>query len=479
MPQVLEKATKGAALDELKAFRLSRLNASEVVWTSEKTPIADAFEFQHAGALEMLRRGNALLADDMGLGKTLQAIACLAIIVWSRVLIVCPHAVKIHWTRELRRWLGDDFSIKIICGTRDKIDDAAVTVINYDIVKFYAADLRRVDWDALIIDEAHYLKNPKAQRTIAVFGSAPAANRLAVAPIQAKRVWALTGTPLENRPIELWPLIKRLDPAIFPRKDRFERRYCDARMTAFGWDVSGAKNLTELQTILRSTIMIRRTKAQVLPQLPPKRRQILPLQPAGAKLIKLLGQEREFFDTEGFKQSIKTLSYKSGFGDAHLATIRREIGLLKCDAVIAHLRECLEQSEKIICFCYHKAVAAALKDAFGDAAVKYVGDTSPKEKQIAVDRFMADKAVRVFIGNIDAAGTGITLTAASAVVFAEISWNPMKNVQAEDRAHRIGQTDSVLIQYIVWDGSVESYILHRVVEKLANVERAIDDTWLL
>ena len=228
-----------------------------------------------AFALDRLRAGKGtLIGDEMGLGKTIQAIGVIngdAKI--HRVLVICPATAKINWYRELRKWLTRKLSVGIadpgVFPTTD------VVVINFDILHKFPKWMEFF-WDLVVVDEAHYLRNPNARRTQIVVGYTPTKKmqkkgEKIVPPMNARRKLCLTGTPIPNKPVELWPLLNWLDKDTWGNFWRYAKRYCDARQNGFGYDFDGASNLDELKRELRSSVMVRRLKADVLTELPPKR----------------------------------------------------------------------------------------------------------------------------------------------------------------------------------------------------------------
>ena len=393
-------------------------------------------------------------------------------------------------------------------------------------------------WDVVIADECHFLKNPKSQRTIAVLGKPGKWDKETRTTesgtpgliSRARRRLFLTGTPILNRPIEVHPLLAAIAPAEFGNFFSFAKRYCAAAQGRYGWDFSGASHLDELQERLRMTCMVRRLKADVLKDLPAKRHSLVTLAVEDGEVRKLLAREvalqaqldgaadgetdpREEHlaeraemasvvgDAEGFAEAVARLStYRADPGDAEddwfeddydsrqrrrnpgavafteIADVRHRIALLKVPSAIEHLDAILEEGvEKVVAFAHHRDVVAALADHYGQRAVSVTGSTPMALRQEAVDRFQNDPSVLVFLGNIQAAGVGLTLTAASNVVFVEQSWVPAMNVQAEDRCHRIGQRDSVNVQYLVLDGSLDAKVAAVCIEKQGVADAALDD----
>jgi SWI/SNF-related matrix-associated actin-dependent regulator 1 of chromatin subfamily A len=323
---------------------------------------------------------------------------------------------------------------------------------------------------------------------------------------QARRKVFLTGTPLPNRPKELHPIAAALAPEHFGNFFKYAKRYCGAKQQwvptpgnrdgKMVWDFSGSSNLEELQELLRATFMVRRLKSEVLTELPPKRRQVIVL-PADSKASKAIDAEQKAWDKkerslelaashvgfahasddpEAYEKAVANLRDAQNAAFAEMAMIRKKIAVAKLPMVIDHLEQAFESGiKKIVVFGHHHAVCDAIHEHFGDSAVKLTGTvTSNKLRQEAVDRFQTDDSVKLFVGSIGAAGVGHTLTAASTVIFAELNWVPAAMSQAEDRCHRIGQTDSVLVQHLVLEGSLDAHMAQVLVDKQDIADRALD-----
>lgn len=488
--------------------------ASRAVDADVRIPAPDGLSYlgyQKAGVVFGYDRPGTLFGDEMGLGKTIQAIGVLncllaeAIDPKLRVLVVCPASLKLNWRRELEKWLVKQVPI-FIADSKNCPDMLGVTVINYDILHKHDELLHRIEWDVVICDEAHYLKaGQKSRRGKMVFGIEPTAKQAAagvtrVPGIQGKRKFLLTGTPIANKPAELFPLISYLDPIRWNNFFKYGIRYCGGNKSGGYWDFSGSSNLEELQDILRSTIMVRRLKKDVLKELPPKRRQVIELAAEGdAKRV--VAAERAAFEgrddviagleaavelakadenEDAYRGAVDAL--KKGFGTAfsEMAALRRDTAVAKIPQIIEHLREALEEGEAVVVMCHHHQVSDALLAEFGELAVMHRGDMGIEEKDAAVRRFQgtaaekADPRCRLFIGSIQASGVGITLTRAAHVVFAELDWVPGNVSQAEDRCHRIGQAESVLIQHLVLEGSLDAIMAKRIIAKQEVIERALD-----
>jgi SWI/SNF-related matrix-associated actin-dependent regulator 1 of chromatin subfamily A len=442
--------------------------------------------YQEEGVRFLQNHCAALLADEMGLGKTVQAIALIDAEPTIRtVLIVCPATLKAIWQSELQRWLHrTDLSICTIDSTQWK--EAAVTIINYDRLHQHEIALYRRQWDLVIIDECHYLKSSHTRRTIV-------ATRL-----RARRRLAMSGTPLLNRPRELLPVLTWLDSIIWPHDKwhEFGLRYCGAVWNGFGWEYRGATNLEELGNCLRSTVMLRRTKAEVLPELPPKFRSVVELAP-DMNLARLVRAELQAFEQylerqgdldktcqqqsaelrQAYRDSVRTLRYVSddSLGD-NLAKARHAVALAKVPLIGKFVDELfMGGSGKLTIFCHHRDVILGLEKLLAAYhPVLLHGGTSQTARMEAVTRFQNDLATRVFIGNIQAAGVGITLAPASAhCIFAELSWVPAEITQAEDRLHRIGAKDNVLVQHLVLAGSLDAVLVRTLLTKQKILDRIL------
>lgn len=456
--------------------------------------------YQRAGIAFAMRRNGVLFGDEMGLGKTIQAIGLInADPALNRVLIVCPATLKLNWRRELRKWLTRPLSISV-SSDRGVDSLANIVIMNYDVLGSYA-NLLAQEWDAVILDEAHYLKNPDAKRTQAIFGvkAKPATKtRDAVEEkpaIKARRRIILTGTPIPNRPIEGFGLFNFLDPDTFGNFFAYAKRYCAARQESWGWDFTGASNLPELQQKLRSSIMVRRLKADVLKELPPKRRTILEIEgdadsqgAVAAEATEFDRLESNMFEarvamelakastTAEYRDAVAALKQAMSQAFTEMSAVRRRTAVSKIPWVCAHLEALLADNGKAVCFAHHEDVILGIKEHFGSSAVVLYGATSIPARQAAVDDFQNDPTVKLFIGGIQAAGVGITLTASDRVVFAELDWVPGNVTQAEDRCHRIGQSKTVFVEHVVLEGSIDARMVSVLVEKQAVIERALDST---
>lgn len=357
-------------------------------------------------------------------------------------------------------------------------------------------------WDLLAVDESHRVKNDRAQQTAAVLGSFPKSKKDERKPglvDQSARLILMTGTPMTNRIKDVWTAIHTCAPDGLGRNFfSFAKRYCAATHNGYGWDFGGSSNLAELQRRLRTEgggVMVRRLKADVLTELPPKRRSVLALAPNGASALvrdlnaaasereaeiaaleteKLMAQAER--DIEAYNAAVAKLARVQQLAFEEMAGMRAALGEAKAPYVAEWIRDQLEGGlSKIVVFAHHKAVVAVLMRELAEfGPVQLTGETPMDVRQRNVDRFQTDPCCRVFVGNMQAAGVGITLTAASTVAFAELDWTPANVLQSEDRCHRIGQHDSVNVYHLVFDGSLDQRMAELLVQKMDAHDQALD-----
>ena len=464
------------------ALVLSR--AFSLVRTVE--PLNQLFPYQLDGVERLRNQKRLLLADEMGLGKTIQCIEAINRVGKkdSKILIVCPKTVLGVWQYELETWLQPELASSWdihVASTKSPptLQPGSITLINYDICHKLRALVQKPQYDVLICDEAHYLKSPDAKRTQAILGDARDSKDKG---IQSEYLWLLTGTPVLNRPVELFPLVHAIAPTDFPDFDVYTNEYCDPKTkTVYARgrpmeikDFSGSSNLQQLSERLEP-IMLRRYKMDVLSQLPPKFRSCTIL----TTDVDVGQQERELLrvtlqenmnttkaaaltnlDLDDFGSKAEELMTYIGSDSSILAmisTVRQETAFLKLKPAIELLEEYILQ-EKVVVFAHHRAVIGALMKHFGKRAVGIIGGMKRENRDDAVRQFQEDDNVRLFAGSIRAAGVGLTLTAASHVVFLELDWSPGVMSQAEDRLHRVGQSNSVRIQYFVFKDTIDEWL---------------------
>jgi SWI/SNF-related matrix-associated actin-dependent regulator of chromatin subfamily A-like protein 1 len=441
----------------------------------------DYMPFQRDGICFLIDKPATLLADEMGLGKTIQAIGLINSLDLEHVLIICPASLKLNWDAELRKWLTRHRgrTITVVEAARANLQ-GTILIINYEILDRFADALSKRPWQLIVADESQRIKNPDAKRTRAFL------------TLDAPRRVMLTGTPILNRPRELWTSLHWLAPDEWDDQGWFERRYCAAQDTAWGYNARGASNLRELNEKLCASLMLRRRKKEVLKDLPPKVRQVIRLPCADtaalraeADLCARLEQEKDRLrkavedaqvlgnDAE-YKRALLELQRWEVYRLGEISRVRHETALLKVPNVVEHLSTVVEETGKVLCFAHHRDVVERIQEHFNGESVILYGGMSATAKRDAVHAFQNDPGTSLFIGNILSAGEGLTLTAASNVVFAELDWTPARLTQCEDRAHRIGQRDNVLVQHLVVDGSIDAMIAEKLVEKQGIIEQAID-----
>jgi SWI/SNF-related matrix-associated actin-dependent regulator 1 of chromatin subfamily A len=449
--------------------------------------------YQAAGCRAILASESAgkrgwLLGDEMGLGKTIQALVLTQ--AWATAgrpaLVVCPASLRLNWRAESRRW-RPGARIHVVANGKDPIptpEDVDLVIVSYEGATKRAVELMARPWDVLVCDESHAIKNRLAKRTKAICGSWDKENghTNGLADV-AGRTLLLTGTPILNRPCELWTTLEALGLARqFGGWMCYAKRYCAANQVWTGtkmvWDFSGALNLEQLQTRLRASgQIVRRLKADVLTELPAKRRQIVTLEPDGST-PPLTAEERDLLAAleRAWIAQVEELDAPVGYDFEAASRIRRKQAERKVSQVLTYVTEALETVDSLVLFAHHRDVIDSLADGLakaGIAAVRLYGGMSDEDKNAAVEAFQAGKA-RVFVGSILAAGMGLTLTRASTVVFAELDWRPAMLLQAEDRCHRIGQKDAVLSQILVVEGTFDAYLARMIADKMANIEKALD-----
>lgn len=504
-PQVAEKLKDpDAALASARAReaeKQEKIEASRQASVDIDLPVPDGLAYlpyQRAGIATAISRPNILFGDEMGLGKTIQAIGVInADPTIEKVLVICPASLKLNWQREMRKWLVRDMT-SVILTHPWQAGQFPITIINYDILHKCANYLQEIKWDLVIVDEAHYLKSKGAKRTQAVFGiDEYAAKKQKCEPtlgIRARRRVALTGTPIPNRPVEGYGLFHWLAPEEFRSFFGYAKQFCNGHNNGYGWDFSGSSNLDKLQDKLRSTIMVRRLKADVLTELPAKRRQIIEFasDDSDAVAAEMDAWEQSEDEIEQLRIAVELakageiseydlavakLRERTQLAFTEISQLRHETALATVPHAVQHILGCLEDEQKIVVMAHHRDVVQKIMDALKEAgieAVSLTGDTKMETRQANVDRFQNVPDCRVFVGNIQAAGVGITLTAAAHVIFVELDWVPGNMTQAEDRCHRIGQTDSVLVQHLVLEGSLAARMAKVLVEKQDVIDRALD-----
>ena len=406
--------------------------------------------YQISGISFLLDRGSAILADEMGLGKTAQAIGACQHAGMSKILACVPACHKLGWAREITKFTGDD-DIHVLSGMKPtKADVQQIKahrwiVINHDILHAWRHILAKIKFDCFIMDEAHNFKNTKTKRTVAAKMMAS----------RAPHVYALSGTPFENRPIELHSIIQMVDPALFPMKVSYADRFCDLR----DGDMKGSSNTKELHKILTDTIMLRRVKAEVLPDLAANTRVVIPVELTKPQMSEYHKAENTFIQWLKDKYPKKARAAAKAEAIVKMAALKRLVATAKLKTAISWIDNVLEGTDsKLVVFAWHHEILDALVAHYGKICVSITGSTPTNKRLEIQDQFQTNDKVRLFFGNIKAAGSAITLTAASNSLTLELAWTATAHDQCEARCHRIGQKDSVTSYYMLAQGTIDERI---------------------
>jgi len=428
---------------------------------------------------------NGILADDMGLGKTLQTLAAVARIKEVRqhrrpTLVICPTSVVTNWRDEILKFFGDLYPI-IYRGPektrkrilQDEIGRADIVISTYGLVARDIDFLNRFPWRFVILDEAHYIRNPDAERSRAI-KTIPSAAKI-----------ALTGTPIQNKVDELWSLFDFLMPGFLGKRKPFLDRYGRSAK-----DGVSAQQVAPLRERIKPFVM-RRLKIEVAKDLPDKiiiqrKAELTPIQAIHYKLM--IGDENvQKMIREVNEKGVQRSQLHILQAYAALRKICNHPGLLsakgklpvKDSGKLASLEELLEEvadgDHRALIFCQSTemldVIQAHLPD-WGHTHLRLDGSTPGPKRQILVDTFNSGDA-RCFLISTLAGGTGLNLTGADTVIFYDHDWNPANDRQAEDRAYRIGQTRNVTVYKLITEGTIEEKIIERQERKMALAESVI------
>ena len=406
-----------------------------------------------------------ILADDMGLGKTTSTIIAALETGAKKILIISPASLKINWMREIQNYT--DRSV-YICEGKNYSTEHDFVIINYDIIKnFYDikdkenSPIYQTNFDLIIIDEAHYLQNSQAQRTKLV-------NHFVK---QVDRLWLLTGTPMTSRPINYYNLLNLIESPVAQNWMAYAIRYCEGYQFKAGprkvWNVKGASNLEELRD-RTSRQVLRRLKEDVL-DLPDKIITPVYLRLKSRLYEELMGEYYDWYRTKTEESSSLTLQFSK------LTKVRQIIAEEKISSTIELCENIIEQGKKVIIFTNFTNSLQKLVEHFGKQCVFLDGSCSQPQRQYAVDQFQNNDKINVFVGNIKAAGVGITLTAAEAVIMNDLSFLPSDHNQSEDRAYRYGQKSNVSVYYPIFENTIEGVIYDILSKKKSIIETVMGD----
>jgi SWI/SNF-related matrix-associated actin-dependent regulator 1 of chromatin subfamily A len=440
--------------EELHDFWLPK--ASIIKDNSVKNVVVDYSKYSHRPPLDhqkeaiqnLLENKKFILADDMGLGKTTSTIIAALESSSKKVLIICPATLKINWKREIENYSNKSI---YIAESKNFSTEHDFVIINYDIIKNFHDPKKKDDsqvlaanFDLVVVDEAHYIKNGTAQRTKLI-------NDIVK---QVDRLWLLTGTPMTSRPMDYFNLLSLVDSPVSKNWMAYAIRYCAGYQFKVGnrkvWNITGSSNLEELRERTSGTIL-RRLKENVL-DLPEKIITPVYLKLKSKAYEDVMGEYYDWYDKNPEESKSLTVQFSK------LTKVRQIIADEKIQQTIELAENIIEQDKKVIIFCNFTDSLNKIVEHFGKTAVKLDGSMSQSQRQFSVDQFQENEKIKVFVGNIKAAGTGITLTAGEAAIFNDLSFLPSDHAQAEDRSYRYGQKNNVLVYYPVFENTVEAII---------------------
>jgi SNF2 family DNA or RNA helicase len=430
---------------------------------------------EHNTQVDTLARAGhraAMLADDPGLGKSLMAILVAKARDAKRVLIIAPAIGRVSWPLEIRKFWPEMAHFTRVPGHNafpgGLLDDQIILILSYDTfshgatMKRWAGPLRERRWDLLVLDEAHYLKEGSSNRTRAIYG-----DRFTHRGIQstADRVLLLTGSPTPNHAGELFPHYRTFWPDLLTHEGKplgqadFEERYTRYTDGTWGRSIHGSQG----QDVLRKAfapVLLRRRRRDVLEELPPLQVEDVPLVMSSTAGPSWHVSQRDQIDLL-MLVPLEALPDTLRSSETHLATLRRLLGEAKAAPAAEWAREKLSTGvDKILLFAWHTNVIETLAGLLLDFnPVTITGATSTADRDDAVRRFQDNPETRVFVGQIKAAGTAITLTAASHIGIVEPSWVPGENDQVIARAWRMGQARPVIASFLYAPGSLDQRIM--------------------
>lgn len=432
------------------------------------------FPFQKKGIKRMVRAGlRNLLADEMGLGKTPQSLrASWMYLDRGPYLIICPKTIKDNWEDEIRKWIGTNKIVRL-SGRVPPLNFAAEKdtyyIINYDVVRSrqigavgtWANILSKQKFQVVIIDEGHYLGNYKSQQT----------RNITWLCRHVKHILILTGTPTTDKPFKLWPLVNILWPDLFPNMTRFGNRYCRPRWTPFGKVYDGAARLKELHRILKGAGMIRRTKKQVLPELPAKTRIFFPIELSDINTYREAEKDFVHWLMKTNPEKHAQQKWRKTERLARYTGLISLIADLKMKALKEWIDDFLEESySKMIVFGTNVKVVKVLNETYSDVSVRVDGSITGEHRKESIRRFQKDDDCRLIFCNYRAGGVGWNGQVADVVMMAQMIVNPGIISQAEDRAHRIGQKSNVSVFFLVGKDTLEE----RMVPIMKKAQKVLD-----
>jgi len=436
------------------------------------------FPFQEA-AIEFIEKnkGNVLLADECGLGKSIETLGYARKVNHLPMVIACPIIAKVNWKYEAMRWLEIPENNVSIIGqgyakpTAENLKGKQVIILNYEQVEKCLPILEELPIRLLVADECQYLKNEKTRRTQAILSLSE----------DIDDVLCLSGTPMMNKPIELYPILKILkrDKGDFAFWN-FAKKYCGAKQewisTKSGgkkiWNLNGASNLDELNEKLRKNVMIRRYSADVFKELPPIRRMMVHVD-LGTKIYKKFKRIEEDFMSY-YQQTKGKVLEERGKKLVFIDAMRKLAAEGKTAQAIEFIDNLYHGIGKVIVFAHHQSVLDDVQSFFSEktTVLRIDGETPHKKRDSNINMFNAVDDV-ILVASITASGTAINLQTCSNVVFVEVTWVPADHEQAEARVHRIGQKNISNIYYLIADKTIEERIFDVIDKKKRVVKKVL------
>lgn len=475
----------------------------------------EPYEYQkQAVAFFETTNGNAILGDQPGVGKTLSSIS-YAIKNKYKTLVIVPASLKLNWRAEILKFTNEKcYIFKFKPRKKDNIEtftkeESLFHIINYESLESYfdfnyshkcnnynckwegVTEVKKYDkcpscgrakvvrsrsyhlitkqdkdgevlnpndYDLIVMDEAHYIKNPTAFRS----------QIIKKAFKESSKKILMTGTAIKNRPYEFFPLLNLIDSKEWSNAHNFGVRYCNAHQDKFGhWNYDGSSNLEELYKRI-SPYFLRRLKKDILKFLPPKTFTTIPVELKTDALR----------DYKKIEDGVVDESQESDDKMTHLARIQKLkqfTSMYKAKQSIEFIKNIIEGDEKIVVFSQFISASQFIYEEFKDVAVWFTGKHNMIEKQQAVDKFMNDEECKVFVGTIGAAGVGLTLTSANCLMFLDLPWEPASKIQAEDRIHRASQkADNVQIIKLICQNTIDVDIDNLITEKEQIISKVLD-----
>jgi SWI/SNF-related matrix-associated actin-dependent regulator 1 of chromatin subfamily A len=429
----------------------------------------ELFPFQrNLGIPHILKHNRSFIAHAPGLGKSAQAITAVSMKP-GKTLIICPAFLVNNWAREITKWSNGFPTISK--GTDHGTNWDADFIIISDALLLnprVRAKISKHHFKFIFIDEGHRFKTPDASRTVALFGGKTKKISSRGLIYTAEHVSILSGTPMLNRAIELWPILYAMAPETidFMEYEEFGFHFGGPTRNEYGWQFLGSSNEGELKARIQKDFMQVLKKEDVLPDLPKKIREVI-------LVDEVLPPKVARLDNELLRRLGDNFEKPPTLGE--YAVIRHELGLRKVDFTskfVAHILES-DESEKIILYAYHRDVVEMLRQGLSKYSPLVINGGVEMDTRTAYEDAFQNGKSRIIIGNIHAMNLGLTLTAATRVVFCEYDWTPSNNEQAEDRANRIGSKWSVFCQYVVFPYSIDEAILKATLIKDERIKKVI------